>query len=126
MPAERSRGEIETLLRRNGAEGFAYSWTAKEDMIGFQWQGHKIKFTVPAVTESQARSLEKRAQLNRQRWRALLLVMKAKLEAVHAGIAIFEEEFLAYVVTSDGSTVGEVLVPRMKAGQQLALPPAPK
>jgi hypothetical protein len=123
VPVERSRAEIEALLRRNGAEGFAFSWSHKEDMIGFQWRGHKIKFTLPAINDDKVRSIARREQLNRSRWRALLLVIKAKLEAVHAGIAIFEEEFLAYVVTQDGTTVGEHLVPQLRGGQ-LSLPPA--
>ena len=38
--------------------------------------------------------------------RALLLVTKAKLEAVAAGVSIFEEEFLANIVLPDGSLVG--------------------
>ncbi len=44
-------------------------------------------------------------QACRQRWRALALLVKAKLEAVESGIVSFEEEFLAHVVLPDGSTV---------------------
>lgn len=39
--------------------------------------------------------------------RALLLVIKAKLEAVASGISIFEDEFLANVVLPDGRLVGQ-------------------
>lgn len=35
----------------------------------------------------------------RQRWRALALSIKAKLEAVEAGISCFEDEFMAEVST---------------------------
>lgn len=41
----------------------------------------------------------------RQRWRALALVIKAKLEAVASGITEFEQEFLAHIVLPDGRTV---------------------
>lgn len=37
--------------------------------------------------------------------------MKAKLEAVAAGISTIEQEFLAWVVMPDGSTVGELAIP---------------
>jgi hypothetical protein len=51
----------------------------------------------------------------RQRWRALALAIKAKLEAVESGIATFEEEFMAYIVLPDGQTVGEFLSPQIEA-----------
>jgi hypothetical protein len=55
-------------------------------------------------------------QAVRQRWRALALVIKAKLEAVAAGITTIEDEFLAHIMLPDGSTVGEYTAP----GLQLA------
>ena len=53
----------------------------------------------------------------RQRWRALYLVVRAKLEAVEAGIAVFEEEFMAFIVIpGQNQTIGEILLPRIEAG----------
>lgn len=66
----------------------------------------------------------------RQRWRALVLAIKSKLESVESGIATFEEEFMAHIVLPDGSTVGQWLSPQLdiayRMGQmpQLALPAA--
>ena len=48
-------------------------------------------------------------QACRQGWRALLLIIKAKLEAVESGITTLESEFLANVVLPDGGTVGQWL-----------------
>jgi hypothetical protein len=54
---------------------------------------------------------------DRQRWRALYLVVRAKLEAVEAGIAIFEEEFMAFIVVpGKNQTLGEILLPRLSDG----------
>jgi hypothetical protein len=54
----------------------------------------------------------------RQRWRALYLVVRAKIEAVEAGLAIFEEEFLAFIVVPGlNKTIGEIMVPRLNAGE---------
>lgn len=47
------------------------------------------------------------------RWRALALVIKAKLEAVAAGITTIEDEFLAHTVLPDGQTVGEFMQPQI-------------
>ncbi len=53
-------------------------------------------------------------QACRQAWRALALVVKAKLEAIEAGIASFEDEFLAYTVLPGGTTVGEQVAPAIE------------
>ena len=50
-------------------------------------------------------------QSTRQRWRALLLVIKAKLEAVESEITEFESEFLAHIVMPDGATIAEHTLP---------------
>ncbi len=56
--------------------------------------------------------------------------MKAKLEAVEAGISSFEDEFLSATLLPDGSTVGDWARPQLEAaytrglmpGRLLALP----
>lgn len=53
-------------------------------------------------------------QATRQRWRALHLVVKAKLEAVESGITVFDDEFLAHIVLPDGGTVGRWM--RLRVG----------
>ena len=50
-------------------------------------------------------------QAVRQSWRALALVIKAKLEAVQAGIVEFDQEFLAHLVLPGGQTVFEHVAP---------------
>jgi hypothetical protein len=61
------------------------------------------------------RTTSRRAERTcRQRWRALTFVIKAKLEAVEAGISEFESEFLANVVLPDGSSVGDFIRPQIE------------
>lgn len=125
VPVDRSKQQIEGLLTKHGAEGFHTGWQSARgddpgwDAIEFLWQQRTIRFKLarPKRASSQA-ALEQR---NRQRWRVLHLVIKAKLEAVHAGVAVFEEEFLPFIVTGDGRTVAEHLVPRLTGGGQLQL-----
>ena len=52
-------------------------------------------------------------QETRRLWRSLLLVIKAKLEAVATGIVTAEEEFLSHVVLPDNSTVGQWVEPQL-------------
>lgn len=130
---EKSRMEIETLLRRYGADQFAYGWSPSGAQVGFRYAGRMIRFDLPPpdskevlLTPSgrprkQAAAEKALEQAERQRWRALALVIKAKLEAVESGITTFEAEFLAHTVLPDGSTVGSwaeaQLGPAIQAGR---------
>ena len=63
----------------------------------------------------------------RRLWRSMLLVIKAKLEAVNSGIVTIEQEFLAHIVLPDGSVVGDWAADQLKqvygGGQMPALLP---
>ncbi len=50
---------------------------------------------------------ERDSVANPHRGRALLLVIKAKLESVESGIETLEQAFLAHVVMANGQTVYE-------------------
>ena len=127
VPVIQSRRQLEDYLQRQGASGFASAWDTEGDTIEFLWKAgttpttnhYRVRFRLPRLRSGNE-------QEARRRWRALLLVVKAKVEAVRTGIAIFEEEFLAHIVDErTGCTVGQILVPRLKAREALALPPSP-
>jgi hypothetical protein len=61
-----------------------------------------------------AESTKVSTSASREGWRALVLAIKAKLEAVEAGITTFETEFLAHIVLPDGRTVGEHAIPKLE------------
>ena len=67
-------------------------------------------------------------QACRQRWRVLLLVIKAKLEAVTVGIPTIETAFLANIVLPDNTTAGEWMLPQIdrayRTGEMPPLLPA--
>ena len=48
-----------------------------------------------------------------RRWRAMILVVKAKLESVETGISTFQEEFMAHIIMANGKTIGENILPRL-------------
>lgn len=133
VPSVRSRMELERVLQSRGASSFAFGWNENHDTLQFGWNGRTIRFTLPRVdakdhrvspggrSRTPAQIQQAIEEADRQRWRALLLVVKAKLEAVEAGIAIFEQEFLAFIVTDGNLTVGEILIPRIQGGQPLLL-----
>jgi hypothetical protein len=116
VPPERSRAEIEQVLRKYGAEAFSYGYDGERAAIAFRAHGRMLRFevVVPPLSEFRLRpgsgyrtrtateQRNARDKSERQRWRALLLVIKAKLEAVATGITSFEEEFLAHILLPDG------------------------
>lgn len=127
VSVEKSRAEIEKILRRYGAKGFISGWDEDRAFIGFAMHDRQVKFilTLPNRTEERFlkdgrsshkklsidRQHEKWEQACRQSWRALALVIKAKLEAVAAEITVFEDEFLAHIVLPNGETVGQHVRP---------------
>ena len=138
VAADRSRAEIERTLTRYGAEQFMYGWDGPRAVVGFRMAGRMVRFVLPlpdraarefthTVNRGQKRSdaqvFAAWEQACRQRWRALALVIKAKLEAVESGITSFEEEFLAHTLLPSGQTAGEWLLPQVaKAYERGSMP----
>jgi hypothetical protein len=115
VSVEATRAEIERVLRRYGADAFGYSMDGSRAMIAFRIGVRHVRFLLDLPDADQPR---------RQRWRALLLVMKAKLEAVSAGITTIEDEFLAHTLLSDGRTVGEAIGPQITEHYRVGGPPS--
>lgn len=130
VSVEKSRAEIERLITRYGATHTAFMSAPGRAMIMFEAQERRIVFELPlpdiadpkfarTPARRQVLSPERRTaaweQACRQRWRALALVIKAKLEAVESGITTFEDEFLAHIVMPDGQTVGNHVRPAIHA-----------
>lgn len=116
VPVERTKVEIEQALTRYGADQFISGWEHGRAMIGFRVRERMVRFelVLPSGEDLTSAKRERRDQEVRQRWRALLLVIKAKLEAVESQIATFESEFLAHIVLPDNRTVGEWLIPQIQ------------
>jgi hypothetical protein len=131
VPVVKSRLDIEGLLQRNGATQYltAHDHEAGRAIVQFKLAERLVRFTVtiPPMTDGRRRRgrspADRQAQVERQRWRALWLILKAKLESLESGIETFEQSFLAHVVLDNDRTIGEILIPRLQAGR-LALPPA--
>jgi hypothetical protein len=111
VPVDRTKIEIERTLARYGADRFAYFAEGGKAIIVFEAHDRRLRFDLPLPEGDSAKD----QQARRQRWRALLLCIKAKLESVEAKIESFEEAFLAHVVLPDGKTVGEHALPTVAA-----------
>lgn len=135
VSVEKSRGEIEAILSRYGASSFAYATGDGKAFIKFSADGRQILFVLElpdrkdrAFTHTRggkgnqewtdAVAYQKWEQACRQRWRALALSIKSKLESVQSGISTFEEEFMSRIILPGGKTVGQHLKPAIETAYQ--------
>ena len=121
VPVEKSQSEIRNILLKYKAEGFACGWEGNLDCLSWTHKGVHYIVRMPRPAQPQA---------HRQRWRAMRLVIYAKLEAVECGISTVEREFMAWAMGPDGKTIGDIFEGKMldwsKQGpRMLMLPPPP-
>jgi hypothetical protein len=91
--------EIRKTVARYGGDQFVFGVAEDKIVVGFTNAGRQVRFAVKQDAE--------KPQVNRQQARALLLVLKAKLEAVASGVMEFEDEFLANIVMPSGKLLGQ-------------------
>jgi len=132
VTSDRSRSEIERTLIRYNADQFMYGWQDDSAMVGFRMNRKMIRFLLPmpdkndaefTLTEtgrerSDTQMQKAYEQATRQRWRALALVVKAKLEAVESGITTFEEEFMAHIVLPNNKTFAQEALPLIETAYE--------
>lgn len=130
VSVEKSRAEVDALLAKHGARS---RFTGQDDEQGQAFVGFEIGsdarrrqvrlvlplpkradfarrlrrgWMVNATPEEQTKAHE---QACRERWRALVLLVKAKLEAIALGVSTLEREFLADIFLPNGQTVHQAL-----------------
>lgn len=128
VPVSRSKDEIERTLSRFGATAFAYFTNSEGRVaISFEVNNLRVEMTMQMPDrdtyaysptgrwrgeDTRDREWEKAC---RQRWRSLANGIKAKLALIDDGISTVEREFLADIVTPDGRTVGQKILPDLRA-----------
>lgn len=129
VAVSKSRGEIDNLLRDWGANGVQWTdeWDEAKVTLRFQWPhgdhvfSARMVIRVPSEEELEPLAIDGRsgdvsenkmakllAARGKQEHRLLLLLIKATLNAVDAGVITDVEAFLPYLEGKDGRTVGEV------------------
>lgn len=120
---ERSKQEIDLLLKKFGARGIQWTWLDNMEKLRFlheyEYKGVKhdivYEILIPEMGVKRGRGYDQKLIKNdRQAYRIVLHIIKAKLTAVETGVETFENEFLSKILYQlpDGSVqkVGDVIL----------------
>jgi hypothetical protein len=133
VSVEKSRVEIEQTLRRYGTTSFASisDWDRGYEMIGFEYDGCPYRLEIPQPNFDDFQWTPNRRYMRdaqgqrqaydqavRQRWRAMLIYIKATLEAVESGIISLRVALLPHVLLPGGETFHEWAEPQIQVAIQ--------
>ena len=117
VPVEKSRAEIERLCTRYGCSQYmsGVDYENHSARVQFKAKDRIVRFELRLPNLKDFRREKQYEQALRTKWRALLLVIKGKLESVEAEIATFEEEFMPFIVMPNDQTLAAILTPMIES-----------
>lgn len=125
VTVESSRGEISGILAKHGVVRQAWASEPDGDMLQFELGGHAYRFRIlrPTVDEVRAdwraqgrdwsRVYDPAAKVQaewRRRWRANVLLLKAKLEFADGEASTVLRELMPYALLTDGRTLEDAIL----------------
>lgn len=131
VPVAKTQHEIQDLLtERYHASAYQLTVDIERNLAGVEFilrnRRIRIILQLPSPDADQYhrtpkgyRRTDKAAALNaynqdvRSRWRGLLLVIKAKMDAIERGVVTFDDEWMAHLVLPTGYTVSETITPQL-------------
>lgn len=135
VSVESSRGEITGILAKHGVVRMAWATGPDGDHLQFELEGgqYRLDMTRPTAESLRERdgheyaypqNIDWHAKAEaewRRRWRANVLLLKAKLEFIEGGDTTLDRELATFRVLKDGRTLGEVMdsggLPLLTAGK---------
>lgn len=113
-PVGESRTSLEMLLRRHEADQILTGSDACKEQGFVQFTMARRMFRLRVDYQARVGRAKDVDQREREAWRLLNLIVKAKLEVVRMGESTPEVEFLANVVLPDGTTVEDQVLPALE------------
>lgn len=131
---EKSKEDINKLLKKFGCNGIQWTWVDDKEILRFI---HKFEFegvergitfeiNIPEIGKRKGRGYGRVFMRNdRQAYRIVVHIIKAKLTAVETGVETFENEFLSKILyqLSDGRSVkvGDVILKQISRTEMVNL-----
>lgn len=143
VPVSRSRAELDELLKKHSASQRVFADDDEKglEIVVFALAGRQYRLEVPLpkreaflIFTKQINGAPRRYQRTpedvakvheqacRERWRAIVLLVKAKLETIAIGLSTVEQEFFANLQTYEGKSLYEVLRHRISANYETGAP----
>lgn len=128
VSVDSSRGEITGILAKHGVQRMGWMGSPEGDQLMFELGGGSYRFNIVKPTITEIRQLypnayDESAKLDaewRRRWRANVLLLKAKLEFIASGDTTLDRELLPYRVLKSGQTLEDLItaggLPMLTAG----------
>jgi hypothetical protein len=116
VPAAQSRQEIERLLAAHGVSRMAWGTGPDGDVLQFELRGHRYKFAIRRPTQIEWNKATGRGTSYwdiwreaewRRRWRAHVLLLKAKIEFGEGDDEATDRELLPYLLLPDNRTLAD-------------------
>ena len=117
VPVERSQGAIRDLVMTRGGSGIAF--IEQPPMEGFHClmpiEGVTYTVRIQAHVPKDSPDVP---QERRRIWRVLYYHLKSVFESSASGVMEFREMMMPYIVTKDGRTVAEHILPNLEKNIQ--------
>jgi hypothetical protein len=130
VSVESSRGEITGILAKHGVQRQAWASEPEGDMLQFELGGYNYRFRIARPTMDEMKkeypnAYDWSAKIGhewRRRWRANVLLLKAKLEFADGEASTVMRELMPYALLKDGRTLEEAVLqgdtlPMLTAGR---------
>jgi hypothetical protein len=126
VPVDRSMSEVRGLLLKNNSDAVAIAESKEGASVQFIFEGHPYKFLIkyPSPQDSDMR-LNNKGQIKtqvqieksiddekRRLWRAMVLYIKAAIEAHLSGLVNLKRSLMGNMVIADGS--GQTMYQRLE------------
>lgn len=131
---EKSKDEINNLLKKFGCKGIQWTWIDNKEILRFihefEYKGIKkgitFEINIPEVGKTQGRGYDKILMRNdKQSFRIVLHIIKAKLTAVETGVETFENEFLSKILyqlpNGNMKKIGDVIFDQLAESKPVEL-----
>lgn len=113
-----SRGDITGILTKHGVTTMAWGSNPLGDFLAFELAGKSFRLEIVRPTQKDIFRMfpnhqDTDAKLNgewRRRWRATVLLLKAKLEFADGETSTIEQELMPYMLLRDGTTLGQAVL----------------